>query len=246
MITKKYSLEKIFYLIFSLAVVSRIICDLLLNRAGIHAGEVFPNRHVFSFISIYPPAILYIEMALASAGAILLNLKRVRFGCLLIIISYLMGLSQMFQNQKLLILIVACTLCIQPLSKTDKSSIWFLRYQLILVYSISALQKVVQGFNDGIDLSLTTKYLLSIESNPVIKALLAYVSDPLNAMIFSVSTVVLEFIIPIFLIKRPKIGVALVVLLHFSMNLLMKDIMPFSLTMIALSLPFLMDFDLDK
>lgn len=246
MISKKYNLEKIFYLVFSLAIISRIISDILLNRQGIHAGAVFPSRHYFSAIPIYPVSIFYLELALALIGALLLNFQKIRFGSLLIAVAYLMGLSQMFQNQKTLILIIATTLLIQPLSRSERSSIWFLRYQLILVYSISALQKIFSGFNSGQDLIRTADYLLSIESNLFIKGLLVYLQNPLMAEVFSVSTVIIEIALPIILIKAPRVGIALVVLLHFSMNLLMKDITPFSLTMLALSLTFMMDFDLDK
>lgn len=246
MISKKYNIEKIFYFIFSLAIISRVISDLLLNRQGIHSGEVFPSRQYFPSIPIYSVFVFYLELTLAFVGALLLNSKKVRTASLIIVIAYLMGLSQMFQNQKTLILIVASTLLIQPLSKNDRSSIWFLRYQLILVYSISALQKMFSGFNSGLDLLETTKYLLGLENNLFIKQLLTYLQDPRTAEVFSLSTIVVELLIPIALIKAPRLGVALVILLHLSMNLLMKDITPFSLTMLALSLTFLMDFDLDK
>ena len=246
MISKKLNLERSFYFIFSLAILSRVVGDLLLNRHGIHAGEVFPSRHYFSFIPIYPVSVFYLELTLALAGAVLLNLKKIRLAGFLIVVAYLMGLSQMFQNQKTLILIIATTLLLNPLSQKDRSSIWFLRYQLILVYSISALQKVFSGFNAGSDLLLTAKYLLTIENNSMIKQLLISLQNPQVAAVFSIATVIIEFIIPVALIRKPKFGIALVVFLHFSMNLMMKDITAFSLTMLALSLTFLMDFDLDK
>ncbi|MFA6237385.1 MAG: hypothetical protein WC635_08680 [Bacteriovorax sp.] len=238
---KRFEPIQTFYLLFSIAVIARVVCDINLNRIGIHAGDVFPIRKINNSTAPYSVYILYIEFALACIGAFILNFQRIRTGAVFIVISYLMGLSQMFQNQKLLILIISVSILITPLSRKSFWSIWFLRYQLITIYFMTALHKIFFNFSNGNALGKTFEYLITVENNEFLKKLLVFFSQDIYLSFFSYLTLILEIIIPFILIKKPKPGIILVFALHFSFNLLLKDILPFSIAMFSLSILFLID-----
>ena len=171
-ILKKINPLSAFYALFSLAILSRVYCDIKLNRLGIHQGDIFPDRKML-FIPLYSSTGLIIEWLLAVTGVVFIYKKKIRTASLLIIVSYLMGLTQLYQNQKSLILIIACSLLIQPLNKEVRASIWYLRYQLCLVYFISALHKFFNNFLTGKTLLTTLNYLVSIQENGFYKNLLS-------------------------------------------------------------------------
>ena len=99
------------------------------------------------------------------------------------------------------------------------------------------------NFENGSALSTTFHYLYSIEKKTLIQKLIQLMSQQDYVQFFSWLTLAFEFLIPIIIIKSPKTGIALVLILHLSFNLLMKDIFPFTTIMIALSLLFLINKD---
>jgi hypothetical protein len=242
--TKKFDIIKSFYLLFSLAILARVWCDIELNRQGIHLGEVYPYRKFISESPPYSVNVFYLELLMAFIGAVLVNTRWIRSAAILIGLSYLLSLTQMYQNQKVLILFVSLSLLVQPLTLKNTASIWFLRTQLIFIYGFSALQKISAGFYNGKALTGTFTYLQSIETNSILKNLLLLSSLPPLPVALSVMTLIIELTIPVILIKKPQLAVVLVCLFHFSINLLLKDILPFSIIMLALSTLFL--FDLNK
>ena len=56
-------------------------------------------------------------------------------------------------------------------------------------------------------------------------------------------SLIAELFVPLLLLKKPKWGIWVVVLMHTVFNLIMPDVMPFTLTMIALSLLFLLEWE---
>ena len=119
---------KCFYLLYSLSLISRIVCDYYLNRIGIHSGEIYPNRKLNFETPPYSLTLLYFEWCLMLFGAILINTKFKRIASGVLIISLCMSISQMFQNQKILMLIVACAVFVMPLDLKNFKSIWFLKF----------------------------------------------------------------------------------------------------------------------
>ncbi len=236
---EKISSIDIFYLFFSLAVLSRIICDYLLGRIGIHLGEIYPNRKLNSMTPPYALFTLYVEWTLAFFGAMLINIKPKRLAAVLLIISLSMSMSQMFQNQKTLMLIIAITIFVLPLNVKKNKSIWFLRFQLILLYLFSGVHKINENFLNGEALKVTFMYLKEIENNFFISQLLSFFLTPYPLIFLSWTAVILELSIPLVLIRKPKIGIVMVIFLHLSFNVLLKDILPFTLCTIALSFLFL-------
>ena len=231
-----------FYILFSLAIFSRVVCDLLLNRIGIHNGEIFPERKI-PFIPIYPVIGLYVEWTLAIAGIFFISQKKIRIGSFLILISYLMRLTQLYQNQKILMTIIALSLTILPLNKKSPSSIIFLRYQLCIIYFVSSLHKIISGFLSGETLWTVFDYLQNIEKNLFVKSLYLYFRNYPMCIAMSWISLIAELFVPLLLLKKPKWGIWVVVLMHTVFNLIMPDVMPFTLTMIALSLLFLLEWE---
>lgn len=223
----KYNQNKIidlFYFTFSLAIIVRFINDIFnLNRWGIHSGTLFPYRHINLGLPLYSTNILIAEWTLGLLGAVLLITGKIRIAALLIFVSFALSLTQMFQNQKLLILIIAFSLLLD----SKKNSVFFLKWQLILIYLFSSIHKINGQFVTG-----ETMRLLFVD---ILKINFEY-TWPLK--IFSWIIIGCELIIPVLLMKWPKIGIALVILFHGGMCLLMPDISSFSLAMISLALLF--------
>ena len=208
---------------------TRVLSDIGLNRWGIHSGKIFPYRHI-SLMPVFPASVLVFEWSCAILGSVLLVIKKERWGAILIAGSFLLSLSQMYQNQKVLILIVIATIAIQPVDPRKPGSVQFLKWQLILVYLFSAIEKMSDQFTSGETLRLIFHQVLNsslIENSFLLKAM-------------SIGVILSEIMIPIILLKRPYWGFCAVISLHLGFAFVLPDIWPFTLVMIALSTLFLL------
>lgn len=230
----KVSCLRAFYGFFAAALVSRVLSDIFdLQRWSIHQGDAFPFRHLLEAIPIYPVSILLIEWTLLLLGALFLLTKKTRLGALLSLLGLLMSLSQMFQNQKVLLLLVAFALSVGPSlekMKTDEKNdtSMFLRWQILLVYLFSAISKIFDQFPSGETLKMMDQTLFSHQF-------------AVNWIYSAVSVIVIltELFLPLLLWKKPKLGILAVFILHAGFAVFLSDIFPFSLAMISLSFLFL-------
>ncbi|MEK2643780.1 hypothetical protein [Bdellovibrio sp. BCCA] len=230
----KVSCLRAFYGFFAAALVSRVLSDIFeLHRWSIHQGDTFPFRLLIEAIPIYPPYILLIEWALILLGALFLLIKKTRLGALLSLFGLLMSLSQMFQNQKVLLLLMAIGLSLGPsLEKTTaderNDTLVFLKWQILLVYLFSAVSKMFDQFPSGETLKMMDQSLFSHQF-------------AVNWIYSAVSVIVIltELFLPVLLWKKPKLGVLAVFVLHAGFGVFLSDIFPFSLAMISLSFLFL-------
>lgn len=222
-----------FYLLLSAALLARVTEDFFNHRWEIHTGAIFDYRHA-GWIPLYSTNILSLELALLIAGAFLLLTRQRRMGALLAFCGLGMGLTQMFMNQKVLLLIVCGAVAIRPPEKS-RSSWQFLRWQLMLVYLFSAVAKAFEDFGSG----KVLENLGQAVSGPLGALVSGMQAIPGGVLLFSGLIVGLQVLLPTLLLYRPKAGVLLVAGFHMVLALFLPDIWAFSFGMLALAALFL-------
>ena len=216
--------NNIFYFIIATAIWSRIFSDLIGGRLGIATGDLFPYRHSYSFLPIYNQFYFILEIALLLTGSFLiLSVKTRKFGLILATTALFFSLMQLFQNQKLLLLIVLFVLILQYVVKDKKNIFDYLKWQLILVYMFTGLSKVNSEFLNGDVLAVIMNGVITNQS--IIK-------------IISLLTVITELTIPLLLFLKPRVGIFIVIIFHLGLSVFMDNILSFGLTSIALALLF--------
>lgn len=207
----------LFYLFLAAAIFIRVVEDLFLNRWGIHSGAVFPYRHP-NYFPLYSNIFLIFEWSFLLAGAVLLLTSKRRWGALVAGLGMAMSITQMLQNQKILMLVVLLIVaCVPP--ENSEGSRWFLRWQIVLVYIFAALSKIFAEFSTGMTLA---------KISPVALTDSAY-------LVISWIVIAIELLIPFFLLKKREWAWLAVVVLHGGFSLFMRDLAAFTLTMFALT-----------
>ncbi|MGE5086031.1 MAG: hypothetical protein ACM3MG_06985 [Bacillota bacterium] len=207
----------LFYLFLAAAIFIRVVEDLFLNRWGIHSGTIFPYRHP-NYFPLYSNVFLVIEWTLLLAGAALLLTEKRRWGAVVAALGMAMSLSQMLQNQKILLLWVLLIVAFAP-PENSEGSRWFLRWQIVLVYVFAALSKIFAEFSTGATLAKIFPVALTDSAYLVISWII----------------IVIELLIPILLLKKRQWAWLAVVILHGGFSLFMRDLAAFTLTMFALT-----------
>lgn len=237
---------KVFYYLFAFSVILKVIADFYLGRQGIHEGFLYPYRKPLPFRP-YPVSILYLEWLLAVSGSVLIAFNgKKRIGALLIFLSFVMSMSQMFQHQKVLFLVVSMVLSIEPINPKGSWSLWFLKCQLIIVYVSSALFKMNDAFLSGSDLKETLLYSSTLISFAPIQLLLVSLASAPIIQVLAILVVLAETLIPLLLLSYSFWGVVGVILLHGVLALFLSNVLPFSFLMMTLSLLFLVKIDNPK
>ncbi len=222
-----------FFFLFSLSLVSRVWSDIYeVNRWAIHRYEAYPYRYI-GIIPLYSTSGLLFEWLFILVGAVLVHTERIRWGALLCCVGLLMSLSQTFQNQKILLLLISLGLLLGPpmnklTEKSQNESVRFLKWQLYLVYAISAINKIFDQFGSGETLQLILQSIWNYQL-------------PNHFMYVLVSWLIIvgELGMPLLLLHQPRLGISLVFILHIGFALAIRDVWPFSLAMLALSFLFL-------
>jgi hypothetical protein len=213
-----------FYRLLGASLIARLITDWHAGIYRVHTGELFPWRHL-PIVPLYPPALLVLEwLLLGVSGVALLLLVRVRVALYVGLLAAAMGLSQRYSNQGALALIVLLCCVLQPTIPDDLDvrgqypHLDLVRYQLLIVYVFSALNKLRAGFTTG-------------------QALATLLALPLNvAQAMSYGVVAVELLVPLLLVTRKqRLAWVGVVLLHLSFSVLMPGLIPFGLLMAALA-----------
>lgn len=233
-ILNRISPLKFFYSFFAMALVARVLSDVFeVHRWSIHQGNLFPYRHLLESIPLYSTSILVLEWGLLLIGAVLIFRGKIRWGSTLALVGLVMSLSQMFQNQKVLLAFMAFAIAAGPrldentfFKKNDTAN--FLKWQILLIYLISAVSKIFDQFQSGETLRIMSEHLF-----------LRHTEGRDIYFMGAWLVILVELTLPLLLLTRPRLGIAGVVLVHVSFSLFLSDIWPFSLAMIALSFLFL-------
>lgn len=224
----------LFYMFLGAAVLLRIVDDITLGRWAIHAGRIFPYRHP-GFFPLYGVSGLLLEWALTFTGGVLLFTTHRRKGALLAGLGMLLSLSQMMQNQKILLLIVLWMTALTEL-ETNIPARKFLKWQIILVYAFSALSKIFDQFITGE--TLHNIAILQSENGGISGFMWRLMLNQNNALMVSYVVVFLEILLPLLFIRKKEWAWFVVLILHGGFLLLMKDLAAFSFGMFALAALF--------
>lgn len=225
---------RLFYTFLALALLARLFDDMfVLHRWGIHSGDLFPYRRGgVTSLPLYPQWLLAIEWVIIFSASLALIVNRIRLGILLATLGMAMSLTQMFQNQKLLILIVLAALLFEQLTlqnEKDAPVKSFLKWQIVLVYFFSAFHKILDSFSRGEVLQAIAEKVLHL---PITFNLETYAA-------FSWAIIIAELLAPLLLLLKPGWGIIFVIVLHSGMSFFMPNILAFSFVMVALSFLFL-------
>ena len=224
-----------FYRFLSLTLCSCFIEDLACRVWFIHTGAYFPWRHLFHWIPLYPAPFLILEWAcLLTSAFLILRPSQRRLGIYLASAVIFISLTQRFSNHRSLIFIVLFYLMLSPLTSL-MNTLKMIRYQFMIVYLFSAFNKINSGFLSGDSLlALGTSIRGSIIPQTWVQSVLSTSFSPALSWI----TVFAEIVIPFLIIKKPWLGMSVLVLLHLSFSMLMPGIWPVTFIMIAMGCLF--------
>jgi hypothetical protein len=209
------------------ALLACVVADAAGGTWRVHAGELFPWRHL-PILPLYSSALLVVEWAIgAGAGALLLAGVRRTLAVRAGLVATAMGISQRFSNHRSLLLIVLAFVALGPpcfdedaFEARPRPNLALVRAQLIVVYTFSVMNKVAHGFFAG----------------DALTSLFGW--TPGLARALAVGVIAGEILTPLLLLWRPTLGIAAAVVLHLAMALLLPNVWPFSLTMVAMALLF--------
>jgi hypothetical protein len=206
---------------------ARIATDIQVNLWGVHTGRLFPWAHLRG-VPLYSTTGLVIEwLMLAIAGLGLATGVRRSVAARLGLVVIFVGLTQRYSNHRALLAIALLFVALRPVDCENAPlllerhpNIALLRYQLVIVYLFSALNKLAHGFMDG--------HVLT-----VLFGIAPPLAQPL-AWLF----VLAELATPLLLWRAPRAGLALAFVLHVGFAALMPALWPFTITMLALAMLF--------
>lgn len=214
--------------LFALAMALEVATAAFSGVRGVHEGTLYPYRHV-PIVPLYPPLALLVEWAATLVCAALLATGRApsfvyRATALVLVTAVL----QRFSNHGALMAIVACFLALAPpdlasptFDESPHPTLGLCRAQLAIVYVASALNKALHGFGDG----------------HVIRILAPSLAPWAPALAWVVIAV--EALVPVVLVVRPRLGVAVVAVMHALFAIAVPHVLTFGLTMLALAWLFL-------
>lgn len=216
-----------FHRLIGLAMLAAVASEAVARVDLVHAGVFFPYRHLPG-IPLYGRELLGLEwgvtivVALALiAGWRLALVLRVALAVLVV------GLSQRFSNHRALLVLVLAFASLEPADPRASDfetrpwpALALVRYQLVIVYLASAANKLVHGFGDG-------DVLVRVLSIP-----------PRLARPLALATIALELAVPLLLLLRPRLGIAVVCALHLTFALALPATWSFGFTMVAMALLF--------
>ncbi len=219
----------LFYMFLGGAVLMRLVDDVLLGRWGIHAGELYPYRHP-GFFPLYGTTGLLLEWGFALTGGVLLFTAEKRKGAFFAAVAMTLSLSQMMQNQKILLWIVLWIVALPANISARK----FLKWQIILVYLFSALSKIFGQFVSGETLRTIALHQVEMASG-LQKSLWIPFTNSTFSLWSSYLVIVLELLIPLLFFRKKEWAWIFVLALHGGFLVMMKDLSSFSFAMFALA-----------
>ena len=232
--------ENVFFKLLGLTLVLCVIQDGLDGVWFIHNGAFYPWIHPQG-IWLYPPAFLMVEwLGVLSSGLMIFSGWKRSLGIIIGTLSILIGVLERFSNHRALLLIVLFYLLLGLAKTVDskKYSFQLIRYQLLIVYLFSAVNKLNLDFWTGQSLGNLALVLEQGKSSFLPQPVINFLLTGSMGKFLSVGTLVLEFAIPFLLIKIPRLGLPLMIALHVSFSLIMPGIWPFTLLMITMGVLF--------
>jgi hypothetical protein len=222
-----------FLRVFGVALVVDVATEVAAGVWGVHAGRLYPWRHL-GILPLYPPGALAVEWAVRALAGLALALaprsaRVVVVAARLAAAVLLVAVLERYSNHGALLLLVALFLSLAPPDVTSRSfaevahpALGLVRAQLVIVYAFSALNKLTHGFANGESLA----------------NLLGGAVTPGPARALSWLVIAAELMLPFLLIRSPRVGIAMVVAMHAGFSALVPGVASFGLAMVAMSALF--------
>jgi hypothetical protein len=200
-------------------------------RAGVwyvHSGRYYPWRHI-GILPLYSTSMLALEWALTVAAALALVLGAWRRVALRVLVPLaFVSVLERFSNHGALLAMVTFFAALAPADLRSPTfeaephpNLGLARAQLVIVYVFSALNKLTHGFVSGDSLV----NLVAIARGP--------------AVALSWAVVLVELALPVIVVLRPRVGIALVAITHAAFAAVIPGVATFGLLMVALAVLFL-------
>lgn len=226
--------------LFGLALLVEIATQMSAGVWRVHAGELYPWRHI-DVVPLVGTTGLAIEWAVVGACALVLVLgnaaaraarapraaERARaVAWRVLAFALFASLLQRFSNHGSLFFLIAFFVSMRPpelsLDTSDfearpHPNLGLVRAELVIVYVFSALAKLAHGFTSGASLV----NLLGL--------------TPALARTASIAVVAVELLLPIVVVRRPRLGLAAVVLVHAAFAAAIPGVVSFGLAMLAMT-----------
>lgn len=223
-----------FHRLLGLALIACVVEDLACGAWFIHSGQYFPWRHP-GFLPLYPAPFLGVEWSLLVFVGISYLLDRSsRWVAILATSTMLVSLLQRYSNHRSLIFIVLLYLALTPRER-PAAAYRMIRYQLLIVYLFSAMNKIDSGFLSGKSL-----FAIGIQVHGALlpdqwvhRILMGSFAEPLAWL-----TVGTELLIPVLLMHWPGAGLLATSALHLGFSVMMPALWPFTLIMMAMAVLF--------
>lgn len=216
--------------LFGCALLASVATDLHAGVHRVHAGELYPWRHL-PILPLYPPWALTLEWLVTTGVGLAFVLgSRLRVAARVGAVVTFVAVLERFSNHGALAFLVAFFVALDPpdLAREDFAArphygLGLVRAQLGIVYLFSAINKITHGFGSG-------AALLAIASSLPL--------TPGAASALSWIVILTELALPLVLVARPKLGVVLVGALHATFCALLPGLGSFGLTMAAMAILF--------
>lgn len=234
------------YRLVGLALLAVVASDLLNGRRQVHEGLLWARR--LQLGGLYPARWLCLEwgiLSLSAAGLVLGRTRAVRTALPAVGI----GLWSLYMNQRALLFLTLAYLAMGPavpeaedFERRPHPQLSLVRYQVLIVYFFSAVNKLAAGFCTGASLTALFANMAMMRNQPLIPP--QWTSAVFHrfagvAPLLASAIVAGELLLPLALLKKPRLGVPLVAAFHLALGLLMPDLWVFGLVMTADSLLFL-------
>jgi hypothetical protein len=233
---------RLFYRLLGLTLMALVAWELWAGRWGVHAGVLCGRRAVD--VGAYSTFWLAVEWStLALSGAALALGRRRGLAARAACAAMVCSVSQAYMNQKALLLIILFYVSLAPpdpeapdVERRAWPNMALIRWQILIVYGVSAVAKLRAGFQTGDALRGLFEILARlpaagwIPAHPVLRL---FDAAPLAAAAASWLVIVAELAIPVLLMRRPRWGFAAVVLMHAAFMAFMPGLVVFSLAMLT-------------
>jgi hypothetical protein len=216
-----------FHFLMGLALLVAALGEAVGGAWRVHAGELYPYRHLPG-IPLYGVVGLSLEWAATAlvGGALACGIAP-RATVRLALIVAVVGITQRFSNHRALAVIVLAFAALDPwdprspdFSRRAHAGLSLVRVQLVIVYVAAAVAKIGSGFGSG-------DVLVRIMAMP----------RPLAAPL-AWATIAVELAIPGLLLLSPRVGIAVVAVLHLAFAVALPETASFGLVMLAMAVLF--------
>ena len=234
--------------LLGLALAAYIASDLLNGRWQAHEGVLWARR--LQLGGLFPPRWLFLEWGVLGLSSIaLLAGKRRIWAVRAALPACGVGLWSLYMNQRALLFLTLAYMAMGPaqpeaedFERRPHPHLALVRYQLLIVYFFSAANKLASGFCGGAFLRALFGNMTLMSNQPLVPpqwTLALFHRLPWSAPLLASAIVAGELLLPLALLKKPRLGVPLVAAFHLALALLMPDLWVFGLVMAADSLLFL-------